>query len=118
MLDDSMSVWRPYLLKVFLSNQYTYAAVLHKATPKDGGQFVASASTIQKDVRTALQQSQQSTSDVPASRLVGKLLAEQAKSLNLESVKFERGPRTEGTRFHGRLRALIESIREHGIRVE
>jgi ribosomal protein L18 len=36
----------PYQLKVYLSNRYTYASILHKASPSDPGTFVASASTL------------------------------------------------------------------------
>jgi hypothetical protein len=46
-----MAVWRPYHLKVFLSNSYTYASILHKKNPSDGGHYVAAASTLQRDIR-------------------------------------------------------------------
>jgi ribosomal protein L18 len=36
---------------VFFSNRYAYASILHKATPSDGGHYVASASTLQGEVR-------------------------------------------------------------------
>jgi hypothetical protein len=46
-----MAVWRPYHLKVFLSNRYTYASILHKVNPTDGGHYVAAASTLQRNIR-------------------------------------------------------------------
>jgi large subunit ribosomal protein L18 len=43
---------------------------------------------------------------------VGKLLAESAKTANLESVVFDRG----GYLYHGRVKALAEAAREGGLR--
>ncbi len=43
---------------------------------------------------------------------VGKLLAERAKQVNLESVVFDRG----GYLYHGRVKALAEAAREGGLK--
>ncbi|WIA15442.1 hypothetical protein OEZ85_002089 [Tetradesmus obliquus] len=110
-----MAAWRPYHLKVFLSNRYTYASILHKANPSDGGHYVAAASTLQRDIRQALEQQQQSACDMKASVLVGKLLAEKAKAANVEEVHFSNHKQL---RYQGKLRALIESLRSHGLRVK
>ena len=40
--------------QVFLSRRYTYASILHKTSPSDGGQCIASASTLQRSIRDAL----------------------------------------------------------------
>ncbi len=149
-----MSLWKPYQLKVFFSNKYVYASILHKAHPKDEGRFVAAANTLQKGVQAALglqqdvqqqqhleqqqhngaaaqqqheqqqQQQQQehrrraakvSTSDCNASRIVGQALAQQAKALNLESVHFERARKQQ---YAGKLKALVEALRENGVNVQ
>jgi len=34
-----MANWKPYLLKVFLSNKNVYASILHKANPVDAGEL-------------------------------------------------------------------------------
>jgi large subunit ribosomal protein L18 len=43
---------------------------------------------------------------------VGKLLAENAKKVNVETVVFDRG----GYLYHGRVKALAEAAREGGLR--
>jgi large subunit ribosomal protein L18 len=43
---------------------------------------------------------------------VGKLLAEKARSANVETVVFDRG----GYLYHGRVKALAEAAREGGLR--
>lgn len=63
----------------------------------------------------ALEQQQQSACDMKASVLVGKLLAEKAKAANVEEVHFSNHKQL---RYQGKLRALIESLRSHGLRVK
>ena len=109
-----MSVWKPHILKVFFSGRYCYAQILHKAHPKDGGHYVASASTIQKDVRESLRERGLSTSDTAASSLVGKLLAQKAKQINLSEVHID----MKQLRYQGKLKAMIEAMREHGLQVK
>jgi ribosomal protein L18 len=86
-----MSTWRPHLLKVFLSNKYVYASILHQAHPSAKGHFVATASTLQREVRDRLRSTSQSTRDIAAAQLVGELLAAKAKELQLQEVAFDRG---------------------------
>ncbi|GAB4245367.1 MAG: 50S ribosomal protein L18 [Saprospiraceae bacterium] len=45
-------------------------------------------------------------------REVGKLIAEKAKALNIETVVFDRG----GYLYHGRVKALAEGAREGGLK--
>lgn len=40
--------------QVFLSGRYAYANILHKTSPSNGGQCIASASTLQRSIRDAL----------------------------------------------------------------
>lgn len=110
-----MSVWRPNILKVFLSNRYTYASILQKTTPQDGGHYVAAASTLQKEIRQALEDANQSRSDLKASVLVGKVLAEKAKAVNVDEVHFDNHKQL---RYQGKLKALIEAMKSNGIRVK
>lgn len=113
--DSSMATWRPHLLKVFVSKRYTYASILHKVSPSDGGHYVASASTLQKDVRELLRENGAAHNDVKASVLVGKLLADKAKEAKVQEIHFDNH---RNLKFEGKVRALIESIRSNGIRVK
>ena len=45
-------------------------------------------------------------------KAVGLLIADRAKSLNIESVVFDRG----GNLYHGRIKALAEGAREGGLK--
>jgi large subunit ribosomal protein L18 len=49
---------------------------------------------------------------VGAAAAVGKRVAEKAKSLGIESVAFDRS----GFKYHGRVKALAEAAREHGLK--
>lgn len=69
------------------------------------GHTLASASTMEKDLRV-------STADKSdKSREVGKLIASRAKAAGVEAVIFDRG----GNRYHGRVAALAEGAREGGL---
>jgi ribosomal protein L18 len=63
----------------------------------------------------ALAQQGKSTCDQRASVLVGKLLAEKAKAAQVDEVHFSNHRQL---RYQGKLRALIESLRTHGLRVK
>lgn len=101
--------------QVFFSKRYTYASILHKASPADGGHYIASASTLQRDVRDLLRDSNASHCDVRASVLVGRLLAEKAKEARVDEIHFDNH---RNLQYQGKLRALIESIRSNGVRVK
>ena len=90
-------------LSVLLSGQHLYAQVF---TP-DGAKVIASASTVQSDVREGLK----GTKNMEAAARVGKLVAERAKAAGIEQVAFDRS----GYRFHGRVKALADAAREAGL---
>jgi len=91
-------------LTVFRSNQHIFASVISA----DGGQVLASASTVEKEVRESLGGK---GSNVAAAQLVGKRIAEKAKAAGLERVAFDRA----GFAYHGRVKALAEAAREAGL---
>ena len=72
------------------------------------GLTVASASTMEKDLRGKLK----STSDTAAAQKIGELIAERAKEAGVEDVVFDRG----GYMFHGRVKALADAAREGGLK--
>ncbi len=90
-------------LSVFRSSKHIYAQVIDDA----GGKTVASASTLDKDLKGALKKG----SDVDAAQAVGKLVAERALSAGVKDVVFDRG----GYLYHGRVKALADAAREAGL---
>jgi large subunit ribosomal protein L18 len=90
-------------LSVLRSGQHIYAQVF----TADGSKVLASASTLQSDVKEGLKNGKNSEA---ASR-VGKLIAERALAAGVEKVAFDRS----GYRYHGRIKALAEAAREGGL---
>ncbi len=88
-------------LSVHRSGKHIYAQVIDDAD----GKTVASASSLEKDVRG------QSGANVEAAGAVGKRIAEKAKAAGVMQVVFDRG----GFLFHGRVKALAEAAREAGL---
>ena len=96
----SGSAQRPRLV-VSRSARHVVAQVIDDGA----GRTLASASTMEADVRT-------SGSDKTAqARKVGELVAARAKRAGVETVVFDRG----GNMFHGRIAALAEGAREGGL---
>jgi len=88
-------------LAVFRSINHIYAQVIDDAS----GRTLAAASTIEKELKG----SKSSKSD--EAKVVGRLVAERAKSAGVQSVVFDRA----GYRYHGRIKSLAEAAREAGL---
>lgn len=88
-------------LSVHRSGKHIYAQVIDDAE----GKTVASASTLEKDVRGS------TGATVAAAQDVGKRLAEAAKAAGVTQVVFDRG----GFLYHGRVKALADAARESGL---
>lgn len=71
----------------------------------DGGSVVASASTLDKDLRGG------ATGNTDAAANVGRLIAERAKAAGVSKVAFDRS----GFKYHGRVKALADAAREGGL---
>jgi large subunit ribosomal protein L18 len=69
------------------------------------GKTVASASTMEADLRTF------EGDKTAKARKVGELLAERAKSAGVDAVVFDRG----GNKYHGRIAAIADGAREGGL---
>lgn len=54
----------------------------------------------------------QNGGNIAAAKLVGQMIAKQAQSKNIVRVVFDRG----GRLYHGRVKALADSVRESGIK--
>ena len=90
-------------LSVFRSSQHIYAQIIDDAA----GKTLASASSLEKDLRTSLE----TGADKDAASKVGALIAERAKRAGVGAVVFDRG----GYQFHGRVKALADAAREAGL---
>jgi len=94
---------RPRLC-VYRSSRYIYAQIIDDSQ----GKTLAAASTIEKELRGE----SKGTGNIEASKLVGKTIAERAKSKGIEAVVFDRG----GYLYHGRVKAVAEAARESGLK--
>jgi large subunit ribosomal protein L18 len=90
-------------LSVHRSSEHIYAQVIDDAK----GHTVASASSLEKDLRTSLK----TGADKAAAVAVGKLLAQRALQAGVKEVVFDRGQFL----FHGRVKALADGAREGGL---
>src|ERR1700739_3162510 len=90
-------------LSVFRSSKHIYAQVIDDRK----GATVASASSLEKEMRTTLK----TGADTDAAKVVGKLAAGGAAAAGVKDVVFDRG----NYLFHGRVKALADAAREGGL---
>jgi len=90
-------------LCVHRTNSHIYAQLIDAT----GGNVLTSASSLEKDVQVQLK----TGSNVAAAKYVGQRIAEMARKLGVDKVSFDRS----GFAFHGRVKALAEAAREHGL---
>jgi len=83
------------------SPRHIYAQVI----AADGNKVLASASTLDKDLRAG------ATGNINAAKAVGQLIAERAKAAGVSTVAFDRS----GFKYHGRVKALADAAREGGL---
>ena len=91
---------RPRLV-VSRSSRHVFVQVLDDTV----GKTVASASTMEADVRTV------TGGKTEQAKKVGELVAERAKAAGVEAVVFDRG----GNKYHGRVAAIADGAREGGL---
>lgn len=91
-------------LSVFRSNKQIYAQIIDDAN----GVTLASASTLEKDVRGSMSNG----GNKAAAEEVGKLIADRAKKAGVEAVVFDRGAYL----YHGRVKALADAARDGGLK--
>ncbi|WP_435236219.1 50S ribosomal protein L18 [Psychromonas sp. PT13] len=82
--------------------RHTYAQVITA-----DAQVVASASTLEKEVRAQVSNG----GNKEAAQLIGKLVAERAVEKGITKISFDRS----GFQYHGRVAALAEAAREAGL---
>jgi large subunit ribosomal protein L18 len=91
---------RPRLV-VSRSSRHVFVQVVDDTV----GKTVASASTMEPDVRTL------DGDKTAKAKKVGELVAERAKAAGVEAVVFDRG----GNKYHGRVAAIADGAREGGL---
>jgi large subunit ribosomal protein L18 len=88
-------------LTIHRTPRHIYAQIISG----DGAKVLASASTLDKDLRSG------KTGNADAAKAVGLLVAERAKAAGVTQVAFDRS----GFKYHGRVKALADAAREGGL---
>lgn len=92
-------------LCVYRTPRHIYAQLI----APNGAEVVASASTLDKTLREAVSFG----GNIAAAQVVGKAVAERARAKGIERAAFDRA----GFKYHGRIKALADAAREHGLQV-
>ena len=90
-------------LAVFRSNNHMYAQVIDDVA----GKTLVSASTLEKDIKSALK----ATDNIDAAAYIGDVVAKRAMDKGIKAVVFDRG----GYIYHGKVAALAEAARKAGL---
>ena len=97
---------KPYVLKMHFTNKYVSAQVIHSPTAT-----VASAASSQEK---ALRPSLETTRDVAAAAKIGKILGERLLLKNIPAVAVHL---KREQRYHGKVKAVIDSLTEAGVKL-
>ncbi len=97
-----------YRLTVYKSNKHIYAQLY---TP-DGNKVIASNSTLDKNFKNILKNKLERITKTEAAKIIGILIAEKLEEKNIKNIAFDRS----GFKFHGRIKAIADSIKEKGIK--
>ena len=92
-----------FRLCVHRTPAHIYAQIL----APEGDKVLAAASTLEAGVKKGLKH----TGNIAAAAAVGKAIAEKAKTAGITRVAFDRS----GFKYHGRVKALADAAREHGL---
>ncbi|MCF6158113.1 MAG: 50S ribosomal protein L18 [wastewater metagenome] len=90
-------------LSVYRSLKHIYCQIINDIE----GKTIVSASTLSPDVRSQIQ----CGGNVAAADIVGKKIAEEARSKGITKVVFDKG----SSKYHGRIKALAESARKNNL---
>lgn len=90
-------------LSVYRSNHHIYAQIIDD----EAGRTLVSAGTVEKDVKAALEH----TDDVKAAEYIGDLVAKRALEAGITKVVFDRG----GLIYQGKVAALADAARKAGL---
>ncbi|MGI9213687.1 MAG: 50S ribosomal protein L18 [Methylococcaceae bacterium] len=91
-------------LSVHRTANHIYAQI----TTSDGSRVLASASTLQSEIKTV---NEGHTGNISAAKAVGSFIAKRALENGISRVAFDRS----GFKYHGRVKALADAAREAGL---
>ena len=91
-------------LSVYKSLQHIY---LQLAT-SNGEKVLTTISTNQKKLKDKFK-----SNNIESSKVIGKLMADYIKKHKIEKIAFDRS----GYKYHGKVKALADSIRENGVEI-
>ena len=90
-------------ISVFKSSNNIYAQIIDDKISKT----LVSASSIEKELKKS------KGKKMDLSNTLGELLAKRAKEKKISNVYFDRG----GYKYHGRIKALADSLRKNGLKI-
>ncbi len=94
-------------LSIFRSNRYTYAQLIDD----EKGRTLVSAST--RELKSKVNNKQQTTSKVKQGEELGELIAKKAMEKGIKNAVFDRG----WYKYHGRVKTVIDSARKEGLKI-
>ncbi|KZV42026.1 hypothetical protein F511_18372 [Dorcoceras hygrometricum] len=101
---------KPYVLRMHFTNKYVNAQVVH--TPS--ATVASAASTQEKALRMSMEKAKESTRDVAAAAKIGKILGERLLLQNIPAVSVFL---KRDQRYHGKVKAVIDSLRDAGVKL-
>lgn len=104
-----ISLQRMNRLAVYRTNLNIYASILSP----DGGRVLASASTLEQEVRNQLTGTKGRGGNSAAAKIVGARIAQKATAAGINQVAFDRS----GFHYHGRIKVLADAAREAGLKI-
>lgn len=91
-------------LSIHRTNMHIYAQLIDDKSNKT----IAAASSLEPDIRNRIK----CGNNIGAATEIGKLIAEKGLKNGVTDIAFDRS----GYKYHGRIKALAEAAREHGLK--
>ena len=99
-----ISLSSEYRLSVYRSVKHIYVQLL----TSNGSKVLTTISTNQKDLKGKIK-----SNNIESSKMIGKLMADYIKKEKIGKIAFDRS----GYRYHGKIKALADSMRENGVKI-
>ena len=91
-------------LSVYRSARHIYVQLL----TSNGDKVITTISTNQKKLKKKIK-----SNNITSSKMIGKIMADFIKKEKIKKVAFDRS----GYKYHGKIKALADSIRENGVKI-